>query len=145
MGHKVTLVSCNDDQDSRKRIVEGLNGYNESVVPYIIPGQWMRLEFAAKNESGEVIGGILAMLGHWGGLEINVLWVSEGHRKNGLGSMLMKEVENIAREKGAVLAMVSTFDFHAPEFYLKNGYTVIGKHENFPGNHTRYYFEKRFR
>lgn len=40
------------------------------------------------------------------------------------------------------IAIVDTFDFQAEEFYIKNGYDVIGEIKNFPKGHRRIYFSK---
>jgi len=69
--------------------------------------------------------------------------VAEAYRKTGIGSFMLKHVEDIAREKGATVAMLDTFDFQAEGFYLKNGYEVIGEVADFPPGHRRIYLSKR--
>jgi hypothetical protein len=39
--------------------------------------------------------------------------------------------------------MTGTFDFQAKEFYVKNGYVVIGEIIDFPKGHKRIYFSKK--
>ena len=129
------------EKENIKKIVDGINEYNLSKVP-AIADIWTRLEFVAKDENGIEIGGILAGLGYWNGLEINILWVKEEYRKKGVGTRILKHAEKIAIEKGAKISMLDTFDFQAEEFYLKNGYKPIGEMNGFPEGHRRIYFSK---
>ena len=38
----------------------------------------------------------------------------------------MQQLENAAREQGAVEAWVDTLEWEAPEFYRKQGYEIMG-------------------
>ncbi|MFD2915240.1 GNAT family N-acetyltransferase [Psychroserpens luteus] len=133
------IESCN--KDNIKTIVDGINEYNLSKVSALAK-IWTRLEFVIKDENGTEIGGVLAGIGYWNGLEIKILWVKETHRKKGIGTKLLEYTENIAKEKGAYISMIDTFDFRAEDFYLKNGYNSIGEIKDFPKGHRRIYFSK---
>jgi len=137
---KITIVPCG--RESISKIVDGINQYNLDRVP-ALSDIWTPLEYIAKNENGEEIGGVLAGIGYWNGLEINIIWVKDEYRKKGIGSHILKYVEDIAKAKGATVAMLDTFDFQAEEFYLRNGYISIGEIQNFPKGHKRIYFSKR--
>lgn len=130
------------EKENIKKIVDGINEYNLSKVS-AIADTWTRLEYIAKDESGIEIGGILAGIGYWNGLETNILWVKESHRKKGIGTRILRHVEKIAKEKGAEISMLDTFDFQAEEFYLKNGYKPIGEIKGFPKGQRRIYFSKK--
>ncbi|RRQ50290.1 N-acetyltransferase [Maribacter algicola] len=134
-----TIEPC--EMENVKKIVNGINEYNLSKVP-ASTDVWTRLEFVAKDENGIEIGGILAGLGYWNGLEIKILWVKEEYRKKGVGTKILKHTEKLAIEKGAEISMLDTFDFQAEEFYLKNGYKPIGEIKGFPKGHRRIYFSK---
>lgn len=136
----VTIEPCK--KEHVEIIVDGINDYNTTKV-LALAEIWTPLEYVAKDENGTQIGGILSGIGYWNGLEIKILWVKDGFRKKGIGTQLLKHTELIAKEKGATVAMLDTFDFQAESFYLKNGYTVIGKINNFPKGHKRIYFSKR--
>ena len=125
-----------------KSIVDGINTYNLSKVP-ALAAVWTPLEFVAKNRSGNLLGGVLAGIGYWNGLEIKLLWVEEAYRNQGLGTILLKHTEEVARLKGAVISMLDTFDFQAKGFYLKHGYEPVGEIKDFPKGHNRIYFSKR--
>ena len=135
-----TIEPC--EKENIKKIVDGINKYNLSKVP-AIADIWTRLEFVAKDENGIEIGGILAGIGYWNGLEINILWVKEEYRKKGVGTKILKYTEKIAIEKGVKISMLDTFEFQAEKFYLKNGYKPIGEMKGFPEGHRRIYFSKK--
>ena len=133
------IEPCN--KDNIKTIVDGINEYNLNKVSALAE-IWTRLEFVIKDKNETEIGGVLAGIGYWNGLEIKILWVKETHRKKGIGTKLLKYTEKIAKEKGAYISMIDTFDFQAENFYLKNGYNPIGEIKDFPKGHRRIYFSK---
>lgn len=136
---KIAVCSVED----RKIIADKINLYNLEKVAASIKENWIPFEHVIKNERGEVIAGILAGLGCWGGLEIKIVWVREDYRKSGIGTKLLIETEEKAKSKGAIIALLDTFDFQAKDFYLKNGYTIFGELDNFPIGHKRYYLQKK--
>lgn len=129
------------DRQGAQTIVKEINRFNFSKVPALSP-DWTALEFIAKNEDGQEIGGILGGIDCYLGLEINILWVHHNYRKKGLGSQLLKHMENIAINNGATVSVLNTFDFQAEDFYLKNGYQVFGRIIDHPRGHSRIYFKK---
>ena len=133
------IESC--DKANIKTIVDGINKYNLEKVS-AVSEIWTRLEFIIKDKNEIEIGGILAGINYWNGLEIKILWIKETHRKKGLGRLLLKHTETIAKQKGAYIAMVDTFDFQAEHFYLHNDYKIIGELKDFPKGHRRIYFSK---
>ena len=124
-----------------KTIVDGLNAYNLDKVA-ALSSVWTPLEFSIKNEKDNVIGGVLAGINYWNGLEIKILWVDENYRNQGHGKNLLNHLENEAKKKGASISMVDTFDFQAEGFYIKNNYEIIGEIKDFPKGHRRIYFSK---
>lgn len=140
MINEFTIEPC--EKESVPKILNGINEYNLSKVP-ALADTWTALDYVIKNESGHEIAGILSGIGYWNGLEIRIIWVEASYRNKGLGTMLLKHVEEIAKEKGATISMLDTFDFQAAGFYLKNGYEPIGEINNFPEGHKRIYFSKR--
>ena len=86
-------------------------------------------EFVLKveNENGEIIGGCIAEAYeyHWARVLLEELWVDERYRHQGIGSMIIREVERIAREKGCRVITLGTASYMAKPFYEKHGYTVF--------------------
>jgi len=72
-----------------------------------------------------------------------LLAVPEQGRGQGIGSKLMNMVEEFAREKDCVGIWLDTFDFQAPGFYKKLGYTECGEIVDYPLGHKRHFFQKR--
>ena len=130
------------DVNNIKQIINGINDYNLSIIS-AVSAHWTPLEFVIKDKDGKEIAGILAGIGYWNGLEIKILWVDENFRNNGLATKLLNYVETTAKEKGATISMLDTFDFQAPGFYLKNGYDQIGEINDFPKGRKRIYFSKK--
>ncbi len=125
-----------------KSIVGGMNAYNLSHIAAMAP-TWTPLEFALKDDEGNLLGGILGGIGYWNGLEIKLLWVAEKFRSQGLGSNLLHHMETEAKKLGATISMLDTFDFQAEGFYSKMGYKPVGEIADFPEGHRRIYFSKK--
>lgn len=113
MEHEIFVSS---DADS-KRVFEMLMEYNRRYMH----------DFKDYNfhieEDGEIIGGIVA----WSvsdTLEIEYLRIADHHRKEGLGTKLLRHVEELARKDGLKRIRLYTLSFQAPEFYKRLGYTV---------------------
>jgi len=95
----------------------------------------------ARNDAGELIGGLLGET-YWLWLHINILWVHENHRRNGIGKQLMARAEAEAIQRGCRHAYLDTLEFQAPDFYSKLGYSVWGVLDDFPPGHRRIFFKK---
>ena len=94
------------------------------------------------NENGQIIAGYLAKMYCWNVIYIDILWIDEAYRKQGLGSKMLKEIECIALEEGCHLIHLDTFDFQAKDFYIRHGYEVFGVLEDCPKENCRYYMKK---
>ena len=73
---------------------------------------------------------------------ISVLFVDELYRGKGLGTLLVKHLEEEAKSLGLKLIHLDTFDFQAKDFYLKLGYEIFGVLDYCPKGHKRYYLKK---
>jgi GNAT superfamily N-acetyltransferase len=84
-----------------------------------------------KSDSGEIIAGVAAKtFGNW--LLIDNLWVKETYRGQDLGTEILKQLEDSARERGCIYALLDTLNFQARPFYEKFGYRVAWTQENYP-------------
>lgn len=120
----------------------GIVEYNSAKVPFTQEPSFISINRVIKGSNGDIIAGINTILYCWNCLYIDVLWVNETYRKEGYGSALLNEVENIAKEKGCNLIHLDTFDFQAKDFYLKHGYEIFGVLDDCPVGHKRYYLKK---
>ncbi|WP_161492433.1 GNAT family N-acetyltransferase [Brucella pituitosa] len=95
------------------------------------------------DDSEEIQGGIWTeLLFDWTYIEI--LFVPERLRGQGFATQLLKQAEAIAVSKGSVGMWLETFDFQAPDFYLKNGYEIFATLGDYPKGSNRRFLFKRF-
>ena len=116
-------------------IGEKING----IVPREVEAEEEKFVLKIENETGEMIGGCIATAYeyHWSRMFLNDLWVDERYRHHGIGSMILREVERIAREKGCRVVTLGTASFMARPFYEKHGYTVFTTLKN-PNGYISY-------
>src|SRR5699024_4305916 len=99
--------------------------YNSKKVPFTQEPSFIAVNRVIKDKEGNILAGISSLLYCWKCLYIDILCVKDGYRKEGYGSILLNEVENIAKEQGCNLVHLDTFDFQAKDFYIKHGYEVF--------------------
>ena len=73
---------------------------------------------------------------------IDILWVHEEYRKQGIGSRLLAAAEKEATLRGCHHVHVDTMSWQAPAFYQKYGYEVIGVLPDIPRGHQKYLLQK---
>jgi GNAT superfamily N-acetyltransferase len=121
-----------------QRVREKLNQYNFQIVP---PDRHETLYLIAR-EDGELAGGLIADTA-WEWLHVDLFWVEQARRSQGLGSRLLAQAEEIAAQRGCKHACLETHDFQSLGFYQKRGYGVFGQLDDFPPGHTKYFLSKR--
>lgn len=126
-----------------KVLEDAITDYNISAAKELPRAVIKRLDFISEDITGQLIGGIQAMIVNWGILEIDLVFVFEQYRKLGVGAQLLSHVEDLARKNGCYLSHLDTFDFQAKDFYLKYGYEIFGVLDNCPPGHQRYYLSKK--
>jgi GNAT superfamily N-acetyltransferase len=99
--------------------------YNSEKVPFTQKINPIFKKYIVKDKE-EIVAGINAVMYHWGMLYVDELFVAEVHRHKGIGEYLLRKVEKEAKELGATLSHLDTFNFQAKDFYLKQGYEVFG-------------------
>ena len=131
--------SNNEESDF---IVNEIVKYNLSKIPSKQETNFLWINRVVEDIDGNIIAGILSKMYCWNCLYIDVLWVKDEYRKEGLGSKLLEEVEMLAKEKECHLIHLDTFDFQAKDFYIKHGYEIFGVLDEYPEGHKRYYLKK---
>jgi len=121
-----------------EEVFDNLKEYNLSKLECsdIIPVGIFKEDADGKKQAG-LIG---ETFGNW--LSIKYLWVSSELRGNGVGTKLLKVAEDEARLRGARYVFVDTFDFQAPEFYVKHGYKQVFELSEYPKTGIRHYYTK---
>lgn len=134
----ISLGTEEDIETLNKYIIE----FNLQQLPFPEDPPWKTLVFTYKvNES--IMGGIYGYLVMNNVLKIDVLYVKKAFRHRQLGRSLLEKIESEAKNKGAYLSQLETYDFQALEFYQKNGYEIYGILENCPApGHRRYSLKK---
>ena len=121
-----------------RAVLDGLVKFNTAVIGY---DDYTPLNLIVRDAAGTVTGGLIADT-YWGWMAINILWLRDDLRGQGLGSRLLKMAEDEAMRRGCKNAHLDTLSFQALGFYRKFGYTVFGQIDGLPPGHTRYYLRK---
>jgi GNAT superfamily N-acetyltransferase len=96
-----------------------------------------------RDERDEIIAGLSGYT--WAGMcEIEFLWVRPDLHGQGLGRRLLQAAEQEAQDRGCSLVILGSYSFQAPDFYLRNGYELVGRIDDCPPGHTNYYFKKNW-
>ena len=98
--------------------------------------------FAAEDAEGKIIG-VVTGRAYYNEVHIGDLIVDEQCRGTGLGSRLVRAVENTYKGKGYDIVTLTTFGFQAPEFYKKLGYTVEFVRECRDPKLSKYFLKKK--
>ena len=99
------------------------------------------LNLYVEDDSGELMAGLVAeTFGNW--LEIEYLFVKEDLRGQGIGSQLLQQAESEAKKRNCRSVFVNTYQFQAPAFYQKYGYTEVFTLKYYPYTGQRYYYQK---
>ena len=104
-----------------------IGGKINEIVPREVDADEEEFVLKVENEAGEIVGGCIAQAYEyrWSRMFLDTLWVDERYRHHGIGSMIIREVERIAREKGCRVVTLGTASYMARPFYEKHGYTVF--------------------
>ncbi|WP_214511863.1 GNAT family N-acetyltransferase [Pseudomonas brassicacearum] len=125
--------------EERQAIIAPLRAYNTARTGGTVPEL---VAWLVRDEQDEIVGGLYGrVFFRW--LYIELLVVPEQARGQGTGSTLMQMAEELAREKNCVGIWLDTFDFQAPAFYRKHGFTEIGQIDDYPPGHQHFFFQKR--
>lgn len=130
-------IADSPSNDDEAYIIAQTRAYNAAFTEK----DFKPLSVFVRLPEGQLIGGLTGKT-YWGYLEISFLWICEKHRNLGYASAIMSAAEAEARTRGCKHALVDTFSFQAPGFYLKRGYVEFGRLGDFGANHERHYLLK---
>jgi GNAT superfamily N-acetyltransferase len=126
------------DDATRKAILDPLLAYNASKTGR---NDMRPLICTLDDVHGKVIGGLWGRTAYdW--LFIELLFVPESLRQQGVGRDLMRHAETEALSRGCHSAWLDTFQFQAKGFYEKLGYSCFGELNNYPDGASRYWMRK---
>jgi GNAT superfamily N-acetyltransferase len=115
-------ITNEPDADYRKYLARKLcDVLPTSVFPH--PADAMPVDISLDDLEGDVVAGISAVTRR-GTLTIDMLWVDEPLRGQGIGRRLMQMAEEVAIERGCTQARISVTG--GVEFYVGMGYSISG-------------------
>jgi GNAT superfamily N-acetyltransferase len=134
-----TLIEAPSEKD-RIELSQRFQEFINSKVPLPDESEDKRFIINVRDRENGLVAGVLANA-YWDGLEIDILWVAENYRKNGLGAELLEKAEQYGKEQGSVISFLKTVE--AKDFYEKYGYQVFGVLEDRPIGSLLYHMKKR--
>lgn len=122
----------------RQAIVAPLVAYNDSIAG---PSNHRILSIALNDGYKKCVGGLYGRTGYnW--LFIELIFVPESLRRQGIGSKLIGMAEQEAISRNCHGVWLDTFEFQARKFYERLGYQVYGELSDFPEGFSRYFMKK---
>lgn len=112
--------------------------------PQLGPSTARLLVIPIGDESGAVRGGLW---GHtsFGWLHVQMLYVPDALRGQGIGTRLMAAAEAEAKRRGCRGVHLCAYDFQAAAFYRRLGYTQFGQLDDYPCGYDLIMLKKVFR
>jgi len=131
------LIDLTEEQS--EYINEQLHLYDKEHIKYRLDGG---VQIGIEKD-GELIGGLNAYMTAFHILYVDTLFVAEAYRRQGIGKKLILETEKRAKELGANMIRLDTFDWQGYEFYKRLGYEEVGHYYNDKDDFHEYFFVKR--
>lgn len=117
----------------------GLTLYNDRFLPK--SRDRFPLALSVRDDGGEIVGGLIGELRlEW--LFVDLLWIDDSQRGQGIGKQLIDLAEREARAFGASHIHLWTWSFQAPDFYLAMGFQEVGRLKDHPRGHDSIEFMK---
>lgn len=118
---KDNIMLCGDDAECQSLgafLANRIYEFNAKATGY---SDGQLLAGCIRDDTGDVIAGFNGYT--WGGCcELSHVWVHEGHRGHGLGTLLVRSAETEAVARGCLRVVLATHNFQAPGFYERMGY-----------------------
>ena len=142
------IIKKDNCKDVEQFVKFNLHKYNQKNCDYIRNNS----SYAHNNtingdfiiyDNNEIIGGALGYI-RWGWYQLTDFYIDEEYRCKGLGSKIVKTIEQFAKENNAIGVKIDSWSFQAPKFYQKLGYIVWGQFEDCPPGTIHYYLYKKF-
>jgi GNAT superfamily N-acetyltransferase len=122
----------------KQAVTDHLDMYNVGVTGFT---EYSPVNLFLRDGDNEVQGGLLAAI--WGGvMYVRILWVARTLRGKGHGQRLLAAAEQRAIERGCRHVFLDTFNFQAPDFYVKQGYEIYARVDDWPVGHAHFFLRK---
>jgi ribosomal protein S18 acetylase RimI-like enzyme len=127
------------DPARARRLLDSLYAFNVEATG-IDDGRDLFVELL--DDDGELYAGVQGWT--WGGTcWVELLWVREDHRGQGIGTALMQAVEEESRSRGCRQIALMTHTFQAPDFYRRQGFEKVGELPEYPRGHSDFLLLRR--
>ena len=128
------------NEDDAEYIDNKLVEYNWSQVPAV--RDFVYIGRKIKGDQDEPLAAGFVGVNFWNIAFLEMLWVDEPHRNQGIGSRLLSDIEREAKKNGACMVMIDARDWNV-EFFKKFGYTVYCTLEDYPNGYSKYKLQKQ--
>ncbi|MDP2574505.1 GNAT family N-acetyltransferase [Vibrio penaeicida] len=132
-------VTYHPSKHDLESIYQALKEFNEPFFPGL---DEKVLALFIRDQHHQIIGGIAAHL-FYDSLHIHRIWVNEAYRRKGVGTKLLKTAEKEARKMQVKKVFLDTYNFQAPDFYLKHGFHEVGRYVGYPQDGTDKIFYRK--
>ena len=133
-------LTTNPSKSDAKAISDGIINFNRLTVGLEPYDDEIKFSIFVKNNE-VVIGGLRAIC-YWNTLHIELLWLDESCRGQGVGERVIKQAEEFAKVKGYEKSFVETTSWQAKPFYEKLGYHLQYSIKDRPKGHESFYLIK---
>ena len=134
---RVELDERPQPEDARV-VTEGLLEFNRAVIGD--PNE-VQIGVFVRDASARVVGGLLGHL-RWRWIYVAKLWLPDELRGHGVGTRVMRAVEEYARRNRCLGIYLDTFEYQALPFYEKLGYVQFGVLEGYPPGYRQFHLFK---
>ena len=131
------IIELNEEQG--ELLEEMLSEYDYAFIKFKMDGN---IDIGICDD-GELIAGLSAEMTAFRILYVSTVFVKEEYRRKGLGTQLMREMEKRAKELGANMIRLDTFDWQGKDFYEALGYQQVGLYTNEEDGFSEYFFLKK--
>jgi GNAT superfamily N-acetyltransferase len=139
MDEGARLTIDEGDDDLRRFLDERIHEFNEGATG-ITDGRFLTVR--QLDATGEIVGAATGWT--FGGCGyVDVLWVREDARHDGVGTRLLDAFEAESHARGCTQVALSTHSFQAPAFYAARGYVEVGRTPDYPRGHDHVHLLKR--
>jgi len=126
--------------DARETILAGIKAHNNAQLG---PTDRRDLFIPLTDAEGQTEGGLIGYTGR-GWLYVEMLFVPEHLRGQGLAGALLQRAEDEAKARGCKGAYIDTINPDARRAYERQGYKTFGSIDNFTGDYAITWLMKRF-
>ena len=131
------IIELNEEQIDE--VCEKLSAYNRNFIGYRLNGSVC----IGIEEDGRLIAGLTGYMTAFKILYIDTVFVEEEFRQRGIGTSLIREAERRAKELGANMIRLDTFNWQGRDFYNKLGYEEVGSYSSPEDGFSEHFFLKR--